>query len=78
LSEVRQIVAVSAAHPTSAGVTTERLAPGLTAATLSSAVTGVKWNVSGTFVLTGEVVWRLGKVGLSAPFTPTISFDYLF
>jgi hypothetical protein len=78
LSDVPQMVSVSAAHPTSAGVTTDRLAPGLAPATLSSAVTGVKWNVGGTFVLTGEVVWRLGKAGLRAPFTPTISLDYLF
>ena len=78
LSDVRQIVAVSAEHPTSDGVTTERLAPGQSTAILSSAVTGVKWNVGGTFVLTAEVLWRLGKAGLSAPFTPTISFDYLF
>jgi hypothetical protein len=78
LSDVRQMIAVSADHPTSAGVTTERLAPGLLVPTLSSAVTGVKWNVHGTFVLTGEVLWRIGKAGLTAPFTPTISLDYLF
>ena len=78
LTDVRQIVAVSAAHPTSAGVATDRLAPGLSTPTLSSAVTGVKWNVSGTFVLTAEVLWRLGKAGLTTPFTPTVSLDYRF
>jgi hypothetical protein len=78
LSDVRQIVAVSADHPTSAGVTTQRLAPGLAVPTLSSAVTGVKWNVGGTLVLTGEVLWRVGNAGLTAPFTPTIALDYLF
>jgi hypothetical protein len=78
LSDVRGIIATSAPHPTSAGVTTERLTPGLTVPTLSSAVTGVKWNVSGTFVLSGEVLWRLGKSGLTAPFTPTLSVDYRF
>lgn len=78
LADVKKIVAVSAAHPTSAGVTTDRLAPGLATPVLSSAVTGVKWNVSGTFVLTGEVLWRLGKAGLTAPLTPTVSLDYLF
>lgn len=78
LLDVRQIVAVSAPHPTSSGVTTERLAPGLSTPTLSTAVTGVKWNVGGTFVLAGEIVWRLGKAGLTAPFTPTVSIDYLF
>ena len=78
LSDVRQMVALSAAHPTSDGVTTERLGPGLTIPTLASAVTGVKWNPSGTFVLTGEILWRIGKAGLTAPFTPSISLDYLF
>jgi hypothetical protein len=78
LSDVRQMAVVSADHPTSVGVTTSRLAPGLEVPTLSNAVTGVKWNVGGTFVLTGEVLWRLGKAGLTAPFTPTVSLDYLF
>ncbi|HET7695717.1 MAG TPA: hypothetical protein VFK57_08430 [Vicinamibacterales bacterium] len=78
LSDVRGILAVSAAHPTSSGVTTERLAPGTATPILSSAVTGVKWNVSRTFVLSGDVLWRMGKSGLTAPFTPTISLDYLF
>ena len=78
LSDVRQMIAVSAAHPTSAGVTTDRLSPGLAVATLSNAVTGVKWNPRGTFVVAGEILWRIGKAGLTAPFTPTISVDYLF
>lgn len=78
LSDVRQVVAVSAAHPSRAGVTTERLVPGTAATTLSSAVTGVKWNAHKTLVLSGEILWRIGKAGLTAPFTPTISIDYLF
>jgi hypothetical protein len=78
LSDVRQVISVSAEHPTSAGVFTDRLAPGPSTATLASAVTGIKWNARGTFVLTGEILWRLGNAGLTAPFTPTISFDYLF
>src|SRR5688572_23745192 len=63
LSDVRQMIGVSADHPTNARVTTERLVPGLIAPTLSSAVTGVKWNVSGTFVLSGDVLWRIGTAG---------------
>ena len=78
LSDLHQMVLVSAAHPSSAGVTTERLAPGAAATTLSSAVAGVKWNAHKTLVLTGEVLWRIGKAGLTAPLTPTISLDYLF
>lgn len=78
LSDVRQVVSLSAPHPTSAGVTTQRLVPGTAVATLSNAVTGIKWNAGGTFVLTGEILWRIGSAGLTAPATPTISFDYLF
>jgi hypothetical protein len=78
LSDVRQVIAVSAPHPTSAGVTTERLAPGLATPTLASAVAGLKWNATGRLVLGGQILWRMGKAGLTAPVTPTISLDYLF
>jgi len=78
LSDVRQIAGASAPHPLIAGVSTMRLVPGLSAATLSSAVTGIKWNARKTMVVTADVVWRLGRGGLTAPFTPTIAIDYLF
>jgi len=78
LTDVRQMVAVSAAHPTIDGVETLRLVPGTSIPTLTSAVTGIKWNVHATLVLTGEVRWRIGNAGLTAPFTPTIAIDYLF
>jgi hypothetical protein len=78
LSDVRQITTVAAPHPTIAGVVTERLLPGETAQTLSSAVTGIKWNAHARMVLTGQVLWRLGQAGLTAPFVPSIALDYLF
>jgi hypothetical protein len=78
LTDVRQVVAVSAAHPTIGGVDTLRLTSGTATPTLSSAVTGIKWNAAGTMVITGEVRWRIGNGGLTAPFTPTIAVDYLF
>ena len=78
LSDVRRIVTVSAPHPLSAGVFTDRLAAGDTTSTLSRAVTGVKWNAHATLVITGEVAWRIGQGGLTAPFTPTFAIDYLF
>ena len=78
LSDVRRVTAVSGQHPSIGDVLTERLAPGAEAVTLSSAVTGIKWNAGSRVVLTGEVLWRLGKTGLTAPFTPTVSLDYLF
>ena len=78
LSDLRQIVAVSAEHPKSDGVTTLRLLPGTSTPTLSSVVTGFKWNARSTLVLTGEVMWRIGNAGLTAPIAPTLSLDYLF
>ena len=78
LSDLRQVAAVSAEHQTSDGVSTLRLVPGTSTPTLSSMVTGFKWNARSTLVLTGEVVWRLGSAGLTAPFIPTVSLDYLF
>ena len=78
LSDVRQVVTVSAPHPTSAGVFTDRLAPGPTSPTLSNAVTGFKWNARSTLVVTAEGWWRLGQAGLTARFVPTVAIDYLF
>jgi hypothetical protein len=78
LSDVRQVATLSGPHPAIANVITQRLAPGESAATLSSAITGIKWNAHKTMVLTAEVLWRLGNGGLTAPFTPTIALDYLF
>lgn len=78
LSDLREVAAASAPHPSFSGVNTTRLVPGLSTPILSSAVAGVKWNARATMVITGQVLWRLGKGGLTAPFTPTISIDYLF
>ncbi|HEY3885150.1 MAG TPA: hypothetical protein VGL62_08080 [Vicinamibacterales bacterium] len=78
LTDLREIVAVSEPHPTIPGVDTLRLVPGDVTPTLSSGVTGVKWNVHSTMVLSGQVLWRIGSGGLTAPFTPTVAVDYLF
>jgi hypothetical protein len=78
LSDLRQMVSVSAPHPSISGVDTLRLVPGTTVTVLSSVVSGLKWNVASTMVLTGQVQWRMGNGGLTAPVTPTIAIDYLF
>jgi len=78
LSDLRGIVSTTVPHPTLAGVDTLRLVPGTQTPTLASAVSGVKWNAAGTLVVTGQIVWRLGNGGLTAPFTPLIGIDYLF
>jgi hypothetical protein len=78
LSDLHSIVSVSQPHPTIIGVETLRLLPGDKVAMLSSLVTGVKWNVTGTLVVSGQVQWRLGHDGLTAAWAPAASFDYLF
>jgi hypothetical protein len=78
LSDLREIVSVSEPHPTIAGVDTLRLVPGTVVPTLTSAVTGVKWNVHGTMVISAQVLWRIGDAGLTAPITPLVGLDYLF
>ena len=78
LSDLHTIVAETSPHPTIAGVNTLRLVPGADTPLLSSAVTGVKWNLQGRFVLAGQVQWRLSNAGLTALWAPTISADYLF
>jgi Putative MetA-pathway of phenol degradation len=78
LSELFQIQSVAAPHPTIAGVDTYRLLPTTEPTTLSSIVTGVKWNVGSTVVIGGKVLWSLRPYGLTAPIAPTVPIDYLF
>jgi len=78
LSDLHDIIASTAPHPTIAGVDTLRLVPGTATPTLASAVSGVKWNAYGRLVVTGQVVWRLADGGLTAPFVPLVGIDYLF
>jgi hypothetical protein len=86
-SDLRTVGSVLALHPAFVGrdangnpvpVQTVRLVPGTNNSMLSTIVSGVKWNAKGSMVLTGQVQWRVGNGGLTAPFTPTISMDYLF
>jgi hypothetical protein len=80
LSDLHEMTSVSAPHPTSTSpqVYTLRLVPGDKTTLLSNIVTGLKWNAGSTVVVTGQVQWRLGNGGLTAPFTPTVAIDYLF
>ena len=47
-------------------VETLRLEPGTQNSVLSTLVSGVKWNVKASMVLTGQVQWRVGNAGLTA------------
>jgi hypothetical protein len=66
----------SAPHPTVTGVDTLRLTTSVDGGTLVTAATGIKWNITDTVVLGGQLVWALGDRGLTAPVTPTIALEY--
>jgi hypothetical protein len=70
------IVAVTAAHPRLTGVQTIRLTPDSSSLHIITVVPGFKWNLTGTWVLAGNVNIPLTKSGLTAPFTPFIGLDY--
>ena len=72
------IVNVSSPHPTLAGVETIRLEPNGSALDMISAVPGLKWNVSGTWVLVANVIMPLTNAGLTSPITPFVGLDYSF
>jgi hypothetical protein len=78
VSELHDIGLISAPHPTIAGVDTLRLAAGTTAATLASAITGLKWNVTHTMVIGGHLMWSLTDGGLTGRVAPTLAFEYAF
>ncbi len=70
------IVPVSAPNPTLTGVETVRLVPGESKLTTLTAVPGVKWNVSSTWVLAASVTVPLTSSGLTASVAPFIGLDY--
>ncbi len=78
ITELHALDLVAAPHPTLVGVDTFRLAPGLGPQTLAVAVAGAKWNVAHTVVIGGHLNWSLTHVGLTAPLTPTLTFEYAF
>jgi hypothetical protein len=71
------IVQVAAPHPTLQNVETIRLLPSGSRLTILSVVTGFKWNLTDTWVLSGSVTIPLTSEGLNAPLTPFVGLDYL-
>ena len=78
ISGVPRVSEVVAAHPRVRGVQTLRLMPAGEDQTTAFAVAGFKWNIGSTWLLHGNVLMPLTDAGLTAPFTPTIAFDYSF
>ena len=78
IAGVQRISEVIAPHPRIGGVDTLRLIPNGEDQTTAFAVTGFKWNVGGTWLLHGHVLWPMTDGGLTARFTPTVALDYSF
>jgi hypothetical protein len=78
VSELRDIALAVEPHPTISGVDTSRLVAGTSGNDVVVAIAGVKWNAGGTVVLGGHLMWSLTDSGLTAPITPTVTFEYAF
>jgi hypothetical protein len=51
--------------------------PGASSLNMVTLVPGFKWNLSDTWVLTGNVSIPLTTAGLTAPLTPFVGLDYV-
>jgi len=69
---------VTVSHPTLAGVSTALLARTTAATHRLAAVVGLKWNVTGAWLLNAHVVRPITHAGFTAPWSPSITFDYFF
>jgi hypothetical protein len=78
VSELGVIELSAAPHPTISGVETLRLVGGEGGRTIAGGIFGLKWNPGGTLVLAANVRWSLTATGLTAPFTPSLAFEYAF
>jgi len=78
IAGLQRITELTTPHPRILGVETLRLVPSGGDQTSAFAVTGFKWNVGGTWLLHGNVLFPMTESGLTAKFTPTIALDYSF
>jgi hypothetical protein len=76
--ELGQLVSTTVPHPRLAGVDTIRLTAIEETADRIVAVGGFKWNVTGAWLVTANVLRPLTDVGLNASWVPTVTFDYSF
>jgi hypothetical protein len=78
LDSFGHIVATSAPNPRLIGVQTIRLTPDASTLQMITAVPGIKWNVTDTWVLAANVSLPLTTGGLVSPITPFVGLDYAF
>jgi hypothetical protein len=75
---IGRIVPSTAETPGLIGVDTIRLVPDASALHILTAVPGIKWNVTDTWILVGNVSVPLTNAGLTSRFTPFVGLDYAF
>jgi len=78
LDSFGHIIQTTAPHPSLVGVQTIRLTPDASTLNLLTAVPGLKWNLSDTWVLDVSAALPLTSAGLTSPITPFIGLDYAF
>ncbi len=78
LSNLHQLRDVYAPHPTVPGVETMRWLPQEKGVHQMLASTGMKVNITRSYVLNANMLIRLTDLGLSARVVPSISMDYTF
>lgn len=78
IAELGPIELSAAPHPEYSGVETLRLVGGEAGRMIAGGIAGLKWNPAGTLVIAGNVRWSFTNTGLTAPFTPSLAFEYAF
>jgi hypothetical protein len=78
LEGIGDIAPAVSPHPTLVGVDTLRLVPTDTALNVVTAVPGIKWNVTSTWVVVANAALPVTHAGLTTPVTPFIGLDYSF
>jgi len=78
LEGLGRLVSTTVPHPRLAGVETIRLTGVEETTDRVVVIGGFKWNVSGTWLLTANVLRPLTDAGLNASWVPTVAFDYSF
>lgn len=79
LSDLHRVAQIYQPHPALGGVETMRWLPDEeSAVSIGYAVTGVKWNVSGTVLIGANLLVRLTDAGVRARVTPALTVEYDF
>jgi hypothetical protein len=78
IDQLRGIREVAEPHPSISGVDTIRLLPGSRSAATVAVVTGIRWNITSTWLVNSHVVVPITRGGLLARPIPAISLDYSF